>query len=87
MGGSDNDGKYFFFEIHYDNPNLKKNIRDYSGIRYHVTTKYRKNEIGILSLGTGESFNGIIVPPNTDKFNLAFTCSTDCTDVKYFEFF
>lgn len=81
MGGSENAEKYFLLEIHYNNPSLKKNIQDFSGVRFYTTTNYKKNEFGIFVIGTGETFNGIIVPPKTDKFSLAFTCSTDCTDV------
>ncbi|CAF1012278.1 unnamed protein product [Brachionus calyciflorus] len=80
LGGSDKTGKYFFIEIHYDNPKLKSNVRDFSGIRYYTTKNYRQTEFGIFTVGTSESFNGIIVPPKADRYQLDYSCSTECTD-------
>ena len=57
FGGSETEAKYFFLEIHYDNPSLRANITDYSGIKLHVTTNYRPIEFGILTVGAIPDWN------------------------------
>lgn len=69
LGGSSNEFKYFYLQMHYDNPGLIpsmlfriKNdflivfiilfldVKDNSGIRLHVTKKYRPIEFGVLTV-------------------------------------
>ncbi|CAF1008830.1 unnamed protein product [Brachionus calyciflorus] len=83
LGGSDQETKYFFLEIHYDNPRLKNGVKDYSGVRFYATKNYRKNEFGVFTVGAEESAQGIILPPRAESFKLNYACSRDCTDMLF----
>lgn len=110
IGGSEDEFKYFFLEIHYHNPqrlhsiifsstvicsikfgNLFKfclDLNDNSGVKLYVTQSYRKNELGILTIGTGGGWTGILMPPNANRIDLSYLCNKNCTDVKIsFRFF
>lgn len=47
----------------------------------YVTEDYRKDEIGVLSLGTSESWTGLVIPPKAEHITYEFRCSQQCTDV------
>lgn len=83
LGGSDDEAKYFFLEIHYDNPKLKKDAPDFSGVRLYGTKNYRKNEFGVFTVGGSENYAGLIIPPGADKFSVNYGCSADCVDVSW----
>ncbi|RMZ99630.1 DBH-like monooxygenase 1, partial [Brachionus plicatilis] len=84
MGGPDEETRYFFLEIHFDNPRLKKDITDNSGVRLYGTKNYRKNEFGVFTIGASENYGGLIVPPGADTFRVNYGCSSDCVN-KFFE--
>lgn len=81
MGGPDEETRYFFLEIHFDNPRLKKGITDNSGVRLYGTKNYRKNEFGVFTVGASENYGGLIVPPGADTFRVNYGCSSDCVNV------
>lgn len=78
LGGNVSESKYFFLQIHYDNPELKKDAKDFSGIRLFSTTDYRDTEFGIYSVGAISNWTGIVIPPQAEKFRYESTCHKDC---------
>lgn len=52
-----------------------------------MTKTLRKNELGVLTLGTDASSYGIAIPPGLDSFNLDAYCMNSCLkQVKYVYF-
>lgn len=82
MGGSDDETKYFYLEIHYDNPRLKKDAVDLSGVRFYGTKNYRESEFGVLTVGASENYEGLIIPPGSDRFSVKYGCSSECLNVR-----
>lgn len=82
FGGSEDETRYAFLEIHYDNPKLKQNLKDNSGMRLYVTKNYRKTEFGVLTVGSTSDWSGIILPPQAQSFTTNYGCRSDCTNVK-----
>jgi hypothetical protein len=68
FGGSEIEPKYFFLEMHYDNPDLIKNRNDYSGIKLYLTTNLRPIEFGILTVGAVPEYTSIILPPKVNSY-------------------
>ena len=56
-------------------------IHDRSGFKLYVTQDYRKNELGILTVGTPESYHAMILPPKADEIDINYMCSKNCTNV------
>ena len=69
-------------EIHYDNPDLKDDIVDDSGIKLYFTEELREHDIGLLILGTPGNPLDIHIPPNTNRIEVTSICYPECTDVK-----
>ena len=68
FGGSEIEPKYFFLEMHYDNPGLIKNLTDYSGIKLYLTTNLKPIEFGILTVGAVPEYTSIILPPKVNSY-------------------
>jgi hypothetical protein len=51
--GGDTDYKYIVPEIHYDNPEQKIGYIEKFKIRYYMTKTLQTNELGILTIGSG----------------------------------
>jgi hypothetical protein len=60
---------------------LLKDLREQSGLRLYATRKYRKTELGILYMVNGESWNTVVIPPHSDKFDINYMCHRNCTNV------
>ena len=69
---------YFMLEIHYDNPKLHKGVVDQSGLRIFYTDKLRKQEGGMLLVGTVPD-ETMQIPPNRDSFLTSAFCTGECT--------
>ncbi|XP_039261999.2 DBH-like monooxygenase protein 1 homolog isoform X2 [Styela clava] len=75
IGGKDGP-KYVLLETHYDNPDLKPDIFDSSGVRFYYTENLRKYDAGIITLS--QSIQGIFIPPNAKRFRINAHCSNEC---------
>ena len=55
--------KKAILQIHYNNPNLRSDFRDASGIRIYYTNVLRRYEVGSLEVGQTD----IVIPPRSMK--------------------
>ena len=74
VGGSSQEFKYFFLQMHYENPEFKRDVRIYSGIKLYGTTNYREIEFGVFTAGTAADVTGIIIPPVTNALSIEYMC-------------
>ncbi|XP_019633120.1 PREDICTED: DBH-like monooxygenase protein 1 homolog [Branchiostoma belcheri] len=73
----DDDGNVLVLQIHYDNPNLRDDLYDSSGIRIHYTPVLRTHDGGVLQIGA-EVSPTMMIPPGADRFNVYAYCSSSC---------
>ena len=73
----DHETTYFLFEIHYDNPDLHKNVRDSSGFRLIYTKELRKYEADTATMGSVVDYR-LIIPHGYENFTVSGHCSPDC---------
>ncbi len=78
LGRNASTSKYFYLEIHYDNPAIKKGVRDFSGIKFYATTEYSNVEFGIYTHGAVSNTTGIVIPPGAVDFRYESTCHKEC---------
>ena len=71
-------------EIHYDNPDLKNDIIDNSGIKLYFTEDLRENDLGFLILGSPGNLLDMHVPPKSNNLEISSICYPDCTEVNNF---
>nr|XP_039264402.1 DBH-like monooxygenase protein 1 [Styela clava] len=77
FGGKKN-SRYFQLQIHYDNPMLKNDIIDSSGVELTYTAELRKYDAGLIVLGnTIDGFEHFI-PPNAQQFKTVGHCQSRC---------
>lgn len=79
--GGDTDYKYFVVEVHYDNPERKIGFFDDLTLRFHATSKLRKNELGVMTFGTNANKKSILVPPDVERYTISTQCYSDCTSL------
>lgn len=65
-------------EIHYNNPELRNDWFDSSGIRFYYTPKLRKYDAGVMELGL-EYTDKNSIPPGQAGFDLSGYCVAECT--------
>ena len=73
--------QYILLEIHYDNPELKSDIIDNSGIKFYYTQKLRKYDLGLMLLGSQFNSLALQIPPKSNKYTFTSTCYPQCTEV------
>ena len=73
--------RYLLFEMHYDNPELKSDIIDNSGVRLYYTEKLRTHDLGVLELGIQGVPLALHIPPKSSKIMYEATCYSKCTEV------
>lgn len=71
------ESSYYMLEVHYNNP-TKRKVTDSSGIRLHLTSKFRSQEAGVLVAGVAVSPLHM-VPPQQKEYATAGYCNPDCT--------
>jgi dopamine beta-monooxygenase len=80
--GGPNYSPYLVLEVHYDNPNLKANIIDSSGLRIYYqggkSEPLRKYDAGIMEIGLEYNPKNSI-PPKMNNFHLHGYCLSECT--------
>ncbi|CAK8671832.1 unnamed protein product [Clavelina lepadiformis] len=72
--------KYVVVETHYDNPNIKPDIFDSSGLRFVYTSQLRQYDSGILEAGHTVSGYQQIIPPNAQSYLQYGECTDQCLE-------
>jgi dopamine beta-monooxygenase len=80
--GGKNYSPYLVLEIHYDNPNMRSDIVDSSGMRVYyqggADEQLRQYDAGILEVGLEYNAKNSI-PPKMNAFTLNGFCLSECT--------
>ncbi|CAB3368735.1 Hypothetical predicted protein [Cloeon dipterum] len=79
IGGPDFN-PYVMLEVHYNNPELKSDWIDSSGIKLLVTPTLRPLDAGVMELGL-EYIDKMAIPPSQPSFLLSGYCISECTAV------
>ncbi|KAG7308475.1 hypothetical protein JYU34_005685 [Plutella xylostella] len=72
--------KYIMLEVHYNNPEMKNDWVDSSGIILHVTANRRRFDAAIMELGL-EYTDKMAIPGQQYAFPLSGYCVPQCTGV------
>nr|CAH7713214.1 unnamed protein product [Callosobruchus chinensis] len=78
--GGENFNPYIMLEVHYNNPELRSDVVDSSGIRFHVSSKLKKMDAGVIELGL-EYTDKMAIPPGQEQFPLSGYCTSACTSM------
>ncbi|KAK4873371.1 hypothetical protein RN001_015400 [Aquatica leii] len=78
--GGDDFNPYVMLEIHYNNPNLKNDWVDSSGIKFYVVSELRPYDAAVIELGL-EYTDKMAIPPEQESFSLSGYCVSECTAV------
>ena len=54
---------------------------DSMGLRFHMTKNLRKNELGILTVGTDSTDSAITIPPGIEGYEITGHCHNRCTEL------
>ncbi|XP_014367244.2 tyramine beta-hydroxylase [Papilio machaon] len=79
IGGRESN-KYVMLEVHYNNPELKDDWIDSSGIILHLTSNKRRYDAAIMELGL-EYTDKMAIPGGQEAFPLTGYCIPQCTGV------
>ncbi|KAL4716724.1 hypothetical protein ACJJTC_004843 [Scirpophaga incertulas] len=79
LGGPDAN-KYMMLEVHYNNPEMKQDWVDSSGIAIRVTSNLRRFNAAIMELGL-EYTDKMAIPGGQEHFPLTGYCVPQCTGV------
>ncbi|KAG1652656.1 Dopamine beta-hydroxylase [Nymphon striatum] len=79
IGGPDFN-PYVMLEVHYNNPELKSDWIDSSGISFFYTQTLRKYDAGTMELGL-EYTDKMAIPPGQNAFQLDSFCVAECTRI------
>ncbi|CAK1580485.1 unnamed protein product [Parnassius mnemosyne] len=78
--GGPNSNKYVMLEVHYNNPELKNDWVDSSGIILHLTPNRRRFDAAIMEIGL-EYTDKMAIPGGQEAFPLTGYCIPQCTGV------
>ncbi|XP_071450350.1 dopamine beta-hydroxylase [Hetaerina americana] len=78
--GGEGFNPYVMLEVHYNNPELRDDWVDSSGVRLYVSPKLRRFDGGVLELGL-EYTDKMAIPPHQVEFPLSGHCISECTAV------
>ncbi|XP_064397923.1 DBH-like monooxygenase protein 1 homolog [Halichondria panicea] len=74
--------RFLVMETHYDNPQMRSDIVDSSGLVFSYTSTAPTFEAGILQIGYTVSPNHVI-PPGASIFNTFGECNEKCTSMYF----
>ncbi|RUS69044.1 hypothetical protein EGW08_023195 [Elysia chlorotica] len=75
--GEANDPGIFMLETHYDNPRMRSDFVDSSGMRMYVTSQLRQHDAGIIMVGVNvDKYH--IIPPYEESFLSQGICHESC---------
>lgn len=66
-GMADDAIQYVLMEMHYDNPLMRDDIVDRSGMRLYYTPTLREYSASVMLLSMGVSEQGQFVPPGLER--------------------
>ncbi|XP_033732124.1 dopamine beta-hydroxylase-like [Pecten maximus] len=66
------------FQFHWNNPLLRSDFTDGSGMTLYYTANHRVHDANILMIGQ----NYIVIPPGEEAYKVEGTCTKDCTSRK-----
>ncbi|XP_078608050.1 DBH-like monooxygenase protein 1 homolog isoform X2 [Branchiostoma floridae x Branchiostoma japonicum] len=75
--GDTNDPKFLMLETHYDNPDMRDDIVDSSGLRLYLTSTLRTNEVGVLQVAV-EVRQSQKIPPGSASHTTVAHCYSEC---------
>ncbi|KAJ8925001.1 hypothetical protein NQ315_001166 [Exocentrus adspersus] len=78
--GGENFNPYIMLEVHYNNPGRRADFVDSSGIRFHISSKLKEMDAGIIELGL-EYTDKMAIPPGQESFSLTGYCTSACTSM------
>jgi dopamine beta-monooxygenase len=78
--GGKNFSRFVMLEIHYNNPELRSDFIDSSGIQFYYTKDLRKYDIGVIEIGL-EYTDKNSIPPKQAAFDLSGYCVSECTRI------
>ncbi|XP_078583126.1 DBH-like monooxygenase protein 1 [Branchiostoma floridae x Branchiostoma japonicum] len=73
----DDDGDVLLMSTHYDNPHLRDDLYDSSGIRVYYTPVLREHDGGVLQV-SAPAWPSMMIPPGAERFNVLAHCSSSC---------
>ncbi|XP_066265138.1 DBH-like monooxygenase protein 1 [Branchiostoma lanceolatum] len=73
----DDDGDVLIMSTHYDNPHLRDDLYDTSGIRIYYTPVLRTHDGGVMQIGA-QVRPTMMIPPGAERFNVYAHCSSFC---------
>ncbi|XP_022668942.1 dopamine beta-hydroxylase-like isoform X1 [Varroa destructor] len=76
--GGRNYSAYVMLEVHFNNPDVRTDLVDSSGMQIHYTDQLRNYDIGILEVGL-EYTDKMAIPPGQEAFDLTGYCISECT--------
>nr|CAH0102169.1 unnamed protein product [Daphnia galeata] len=79
IGGPDFN-PYVMLEVHYNNPPMRGDWVDSSGLRMWYTSHLRQYDAGVMELGL-EYTDKMAIPPGQDSYTLTGYCLPQCTAV------
>lgn len=77
--GETDSPKFLMLETHYDNPQLRNDVVDSSGIRLHLTSQLRTHDCDMLITGAIVNEYATVVPPKQKAFLVESHCTKECT--------
>ncbi|XP_060803307.1 tyramine beta-hydroxylase [Amyelois transitella] len=78
--GGRGQNKFMMLEVHYNNPEMRKDWVDSSGIVVYVTANKRRYDAAIMELGL-EYTDKMAIPAGQKAFSLSGYCVPQCTGV------
>ncbi|XP_026739132.1 tyramine beta-hydroxylase [Trichoplusia ni] len=78
--GGPKSNKYVLLEVHYNNPQMRKDWVDSSGMTLHLTSELRQYDAAIMELGL-EYTDKMAIPGRQKAFPLTAHCVPQCTGV------
>ncbi|CAL8146099.1 unnamed protein product [Orchesella dallaii] len=82
FGGGSSPVQYFFYETHYDNPEVRDDLYLETGVDFVYSSRLKENEGGILLVGHN-IFGQWVMPPMTTEFDIAGHCNPTCTQTMF----
>ncbi|CAL1540451.1 unnamed protein product [Lymnaea stagnalis] len=76
---SPGDPVLIIMETHYNNPDLRTDFVDNSGMRLYLTKQLRQHDAGIIEAGLAVDMN-LVVPPYESSFVMRGYCQSSCVD-------
>ncbi|XP_013382662.1 DBH-like monooxygenase protein 1 [Lingula anatina] len=72
--GGEGDPTFLYVETHYDNPGLRNDYVDSSGVRFTFIPRRRQYDAGVLEIGA-LTYKNYVIPPYYDEFYTWGQCS------------